>query len=448
MADVSPFHAYRYNLDRVTLADVVTQPYDKITPAMQERYLAVSPYNLIQVEKGKPEPGDSPANNVYTRAEQVLAQWIRDSILVRDSSPALYAYFQEYTVPGTTERRTRKGFIGLGRVEDYASGVVFRHEQTLTGPKADRLELLRHTRTHTGQLFMLYTDPECRIDALLDCAAKQPVTAQATDEYDVTHRLWAITNIATIATIVREIAPKKLVIADGHHRYETALAYRNEQRAISGDRAEGPYERAMMTFFNTRTCNAQAEGLLILPTHRVVSNLSDFDSEALRRKMEAFFEQENYIFGSNSARAAAYEKFCRDLQSRANNRPAVGMYAGRQFTLFRLRPDVDLAALMPDISPAQRQLDVVLLHRILLEKGLGIAPAAVVAERNITYERDMHMAIAAVDQGVAQVCFLLNGIGVEEVAQIALAGEVLPQKSTDFYPKLLSGLTLYRLEQK
>jgi uncharacterized protein (DUF1015 family) len=159
MADIFPFQAYRYNSERVRLADVLTQPYDKITPAMQERYARSSPYNLIAVEKGQPAPGDSAADNVYTRAEQALQHWIRDGILVRDSSPGIYVYSQEYTVPGGVQRRTRRGFIALGRVEDYSAAVVFRHEQTMTGPKADRLELLRHTRTHTGQLFMLYADP-------------------------------------------------------------------------------------------------------------------------------------------------------------------------------------------------------------------------------------------------------------------------------------------------
>src|SRR5437016_3339455 len=171
MAEIFPFNAYRYNPARVALADVVTQPYDKITPAMQERYARIA-NNLITVEKGPSGPADSPADNVYTRAEQALEEWIRSGVLVRDPAPGIYVYSQEYTVPGTTEQRTRKGFIALGRLEDYSAGVVFPHEQTLTGPKADRLELLRHTKTHTGQLFMLYTDPGRRIDAAVEEVAR------------------------------------------------------------------------------------------------------------------------------------------------------------------------------------------------------------------------------------------------------------------------------------
>ncbi len=194
---------------------------------------------------------------------------------MRDSSPGIYVYSQEFTVPGTSARRTRRGFIALGRVEDYAAGVVFRHEYTLAGPKADRLELLRHTKTHTGQLFMLYTDAERRVDTLLDAATHGPAPFETHDEYDVVHRLWPVFDRAVIASVVGAMAAQKLVIADGHHRYETAMAYRNECREKSGQTdPKAPYEYAMMTFFNTRS-----EGLMILPTHRVVGK-----SQGLRRQ--------------------------------------------------------------------------------------------------------------------------------------------------------------------
>src|ERR1035437_5707203 len=217
MAEIFPFRAYRYSAARVDPAKVLTQPYDKITPAMGAKYAAASPYNLIPVEKGKALPTDSPENNVYTRAAKALDEWILAGVIVQDPVPSFYAYFQEYTVPGTNDRRVRKGFVALGRVEDYCSGVLCRHEQTLSGPKADRLELLRHTRTHTGQLFMLYSDPAMRVDALLDAAARSKAEVEIRDEYDVVHKLWPVTDTQTIETIRREMADKKLVIADGHH---------------------------------------------------------------------------------------------------------------------------------------------------------------------------------------------------------------------------------------
>jgi uncharacterized protein (DUF1015 family) len=441
MAEIFPFRAYRYNLKRVKLAEVVTQPYDKITPAMQERY-AASPYNLITVEKGKPLPNDSPTDNVYTRAEKALEGWIRDGVMVRDNQPGIYVYFQEYAVPGTAERRTRKGFIALGRLEDYAAQVIFRHELTHAGPKVDRLELLRRTRTHTGQLFMLYSDSQRRIDHLIDQIAARSHPQQAQDEYGVVHRIWPVFDPNIVADITGTMASQKLVIADGHHRYETALAYRDECRAKSGSNdRDAPYEKAMMTFFNTH-----GEGLLILPTHRLVTGLRSFEIGSFRRQISSLFDQEDYGFGSEAARGPVSERFHRDLVASGQNGRALGMYAGGSFTLLRLRRDADLQKLMPDLSPAQRELDVALLHRILLEKGLGITPAAVTAEQNIAYEREFGAALNSVDRERAQICFLLNPVDVRQVMEIALAGEVMPQKSTDFYPKLLSGLTLYRLD--
>lgn len=442
MAEIFPFRAYRYNSSVVDPAKVLTQPYDKITPAMAEKYAAASPYNLIPIEKGKSRADDTPEFNVYTRAEKTLEEWIRSRIILQDSDPSLYAYFQEYTVPGTNERRTRKGFITTARIEDYSAGVVFRHEQTLSGPKADRLELLRHTQTHTGQLFMLYSDPAARVDALLEAAGRTKPDVEIRDEYDVVHRLWPIADAQTLQAIQREMEDKKLVIADGHHRYETALAYRDERRAAAGkvDR-NAPYEKVMMTLFNTA-----GTGLTILPTHRVVANVPNFSFQGFRAALANAFDVQSYSFSGPSDRPAAYEMFRKELVRGQKDR-AVGAYAGGgAFHIFVLKKDVNLEALVPGVSAAQRQLDVVLLHRLILERGLDITQDAVKTEKNLTYEREMDTAIAEVDSGRAQICFLLNPVSVETVAEMAMGGEVLPQKSTDFFPKLMSGITMYRLK--
>ena len=443
MAEIFPFRAYRYNPAVVEPSKVLTQPYDKITPAMAEKYAAASPYNLIPIEKGKSRPDDTPADNVYTRAAKTLDEWIRFNVIVRDRAPSLYAYFQEYTVPGTSERRVRKGFIAIGRIEDYSAGVVFRHEQTLSGPKADRLELLRQTQTHTGQLFMLYKEPAMRIDALLDAAARSKPQVEIRDEYDVVHTLWPVTDTQTLETVQREMADKKLVIADGHHRYETALAYRDECRARAGrSDLDAPYEKVMMSLFNTA-----GEGLTILPTHRVVANVPNFSFGQFRAALENAFDVKSYPVGSIVAdRAKAYEQFRRDLLLGQAQR-AVGAYAGDgAFYIMILKKNADLELLLKGVSPAQRKLDVVLLHRLILERGLNITQDAVKTEKNITYEREMDAAIADVDSGRAQICFLLNPVGVETMVEMAMGGEVLPQKSTDFFPKLMSGITMYRLK--
>jgi uncharacterized protein (DUF1015 family) len=442
MAEIQPFRAYRYDTNRVALKDVLTQPYDKITPEMQERYYAASPYNLISIEKGRVQPSDAAGNNVYTRAAKKVEEWISSKILAQDGAPSIYIYSQEFLAPGTQARRARIGFIALGRVEDYEAKVIFRHERTLSAPKADRIELLRQTRVQTGQLFLLYDDPGRVIDNLLEETTRKSTPLEMTDEYDVIHRLWPVSDPVFIQRVQSAMKDKKLVIADGHHRYETALNMRNEGRDKSGNSdAHAAYEFAMMTFINTHS-----KGLTILPTHRVVS-LANFDFEKFRKAMAPYFDWYSYPFQDVQERAAAYSEFRKDLESPKHGRRAIGIYPGNgAFFLFLLKRDADLEAAMPDVSEAQRGLDVVLLHRLMLEKGLGITAEAVTAEKNVSYEREMDAALAHVDRGEAQAAFLLNPVPVQQVADIALGGDVMPQKSTDFYPKLMSGIAIFRPE--
>ena len=447
MAQVYPFRAFRYNPERAAFDRVLTQPYDKISPAMQEKYYAADAHNLIAVEKGRTYPGDTAQNNVYTRAAAAIEDWIRNSVVVQDPAPSFYGYTQEYTVPGTEERRTRRGFIGAGKLEEYSAGVVFRHVHTLSGPKADRLELLRHTKMHTGQLFMLYSDAEKRVDAIL-AEAESGVTPamQMLDEYGVWHRLWVIAEPERVAAIQKAMGEQKLVIADGHHRYETALNYRNECRTRAGKiDADAPYERVMMTFVNT-----QSEGLMILPGHRVAAHVHDFSWSGVRRYLEPWFTAEEFPFSGGGERTEAKRKLLAKLAEERAKR-AIGVYPApgaqkRAFYLLTLREGVNLAQLLPNVSPLQRELDVVLLHEGILEPALGITPQAVTAEANLTYEREATAALDAVDSGRAQIAFLLNPCYVEQVMKIATAGEVMPQKSTDFYPKLMSGITMYRVD--
>jgi uncharacterized protein (DUF1015 family) len=448
MADIHPFRAYRYDTSRVAPQDVLTQPYDKITHEMQDRYYAASPYNLIAVEKGRVSPDDSPHNNVYTRAARKIDEWIAARILVQDAAPAIYVYSQEFEVPGTHTRLTRIGFIALARIEDYDAQVVFRHERTLSAPKADRIELLRRTRAQTGQLFLLYDDPARQIDSRLEKAAAETPTVELRDEFGVTHRLWPVSDPAFVAHIQKAMANKKLVIADGHHRYETALNYRNECRVSAGKTDPlAASEFAMATFINTHS-----RGLTILPTHRLVTNLPNFDFDAFRKKLAPVFDWYSYPFANAEERPGAFAEFRKDLEKLNHGLRAIGAYprgsdsGAGAFYLFVLRRSAHLEDLLPDMSEAQRGLDVVLLHRLILEKGLGITAEAVAGEKYLSYEREIDAAFASVDRGAAQIAFLLNPVRIDQVTKIALGGDVLPQKSTDFYPKLLSGIAVYRVE--
>jgi uncharacterized protein (DUF1015 family) len=453
MAQIFPFRGYRYNPQRVDMSRVLTQPYDKITPQMQDRYYELDEHNLVRIERGRVEENDTLTNNVYTRAATSLQEWIAGGILVREGAPAVYVCSQEYALPGARTRHVRRGFIALARVEDYSAGVVFRHELTHAGPKADRLELLRQTRAHTGQLFMLCPDRERRLDELLERLAKPAPALSVTDEYEVAHKLWPITDPAAVAEFVRGMENKKLVIADGHHRYETALAYRDECREKAPSAGpDAPHEKVMMTIFPTHGAS-----LTILPTHRILTGIPSFEFPKFRRAVEPIFDWYAYPFSSDAERAAAFQEFRHDFDMRGRSgstaRRTIGVYpggqsaGGRAFYLFVLKRGVDLADLLPDVAPAQHQLDVVLLHRLLLERGLGVTANDVERGKYIAYEREMDEGIAAVDRGEAQMACLLNPVRVEKVCELALAGQVLPQKSTDFYPKLLSGMAIYCLDE-
>ncbi|MGH9470938.1 MAG: DUF1015 domain-containing protein [Terriglobia bacterium] len=436
MAEIRSFRALHYNMEVIPdLSGVITQPYDKISPEMQARYYSLSPYNLARVIRSLPAGSQ---NNIYARAAADFQSWIQNNILVSEQKPALYPYHQEFEVPGQPGvRKTRRGFIGLCKLEPYSAGVVHRHEETLSGPKADRMELLKKTGAHFGQIFFLYSDPAGDVEGLLASHTKGAPWQQLTDEYATRHSVWRVSGEGEIARAAEMMRDKKLVIADGHHRYETALAYRDFRRA------EGAGERAgyvMATFIPM-----EAPGLTILPTHRVVHSLPSFDWAKFATAAKAVFDWKE------TESAAALKDSGKALQeamtAAGRERAALAVYARPgKLALLSLRPDFDLAQALPELSAAQRRLDVVVLHRLLLERALGIDAEAVRTEKNLRYVRGLGNAVGEVNSGAAQAAFLLNPTPVEAVREVAFGGGVMPQKSTDFYPKMLSGFTIYWLE--
>jgi uncharacterized protein (DUF1015 family) len=434
MAEIIPFKALRYDPDQVKLEDVLTQPYDKITPEMQSKYYERSAHNLVRIILGKAGETDTDAFNVYTRAAEYLHDWRSGGILKQDPEPSIYAYSQTFTVPGTPDLQERRGLIALGRLHDYVDGVVHRHEQTLSKPRADRLNLLRATRAHFGQIFMLYSDPNNEIGSLLKAKTEDDPDISLLDEYETLHRIWRIHDPALIQAVQQKMQDKKLLIADGHHRYETALAYRNERRAeTSSSDPNAPYEFVMMTLIPM-----ESRGLVILPTHRIVHGLVDFDRERMLEAAGRFFDIDRIDLRTESRSATTL------LGEAGENGTAFVAVTRQGPYLMRAKQDAIQQALR-ELPVLQRELDVVQLHRVLLERVLGISEEAIRNQENIRYERDAFEALSWVRQG-ANVAFLMNPAKIEQVRDIAFGGEVLPQKSTDFYPKLLSGLTIYALE--
>jgi uncharacterized protein (DUF1015 family) len=435
MADIRPLRALRYDLQRVPAAKVVTQPYDKITPAMQDQYYSASPYNLIHIILGRREPEDNTAHNVYSRAAAFGHEWRTQGILRQDSQPSIYTYSQTFTAPSGSSFE-RRGFIALGRVEDYSAKVVFRHEQTLAKPKADRLELLRATRVHYEQLFLLYEDSG-EIDSLLTAAPGTSPTIDVADEYGVAHRVWQISDPKAVGLVQEKMRDKKLVIADGHHRYETALNFRNECREAAGKTdPQAPYEFVMMTFVNMNN-----PGLLVLPTHRVVHSLDSFSVDDFQNASRAFFEVEEIDPAISATRATEI------LRERGRSGTAlIAATANRVLVLHSPKPAS--SQLLAGLSERQRLLDVVQLHKVLLEGVLKLSEESIRNQQNLAYLREASEALAQVrnEKSPANIAFLMNPCPVKQVRDIAFAGEVMPQKSTDFYPKLLSGLTAYALD--
>jgi uncharacterized protein (DUF1015 family) len=439
MAEIHPFRALHYDVRKVAdLGKVVTQPYDKISPEMQERYYALSPYNLVRIIRAREEPPNSGHDDVYTRAARDFKAWVQNRVLAPEAEPALYPYFQRYEVPGQPGiRKERRGFIGLCRLEDYSAGIVHRHEETLSAPKAGRIELLRKTHAHFGQIFFLYNDPDGSVEQLFEKSTAQTPWEQVLDEYQTEHSVWRVSDASTIQRVSDTMKGKKLLIADGHHRYETALACRD----LSGEAQGGdtPSHFVMATFIRM-----EGEGLTILPTHRVVHGLAQFDWDEFEKAAKEYFETQE--MEPRMAREAGGSGLLTLLAESGHTRPTIATCAAGRLAFLQLRHDFNLARALPDLSEAQRPLDVILLHRLLLDRVLAIGADAVREEKNLRYVRDLSEAVAAVDSGKAQVAFLLNPTPVEAVRDVAFAGDVMPQKSTDFYPKLLSGLTIYWLD--
>ncbi len=406
MANVKPFQPFRYTAKAGNPADLLTQPYDKISPAMHAKYLAASPYNLVRVILGEKREFDNESENIYTRAAQYLEDWIREGILAQDAAPGFYAYSQEFSVPDSGETLTRQGFIGVGRLEDYSADIVYRHEQTLTGPKRDRRELLNHTRAHFGQIFMLYPDPARAVDAVLSDASKGEPILDVLDEYGARHRVWPITDPAQVSAIESLMSDKKLLIADGHHRYETALAY-------SKDHPEAQY--VMMTFVNMH-----APGLKILATHRVLRGIDP----------SGFHDKAKQHWTATPLHSIDELKTALSTLSPSTVRIGVVTASGQHLLE---RPRVG------------GELDVPVLHHDILKNILGISEEDVREEKHVKYIRGIDAAVAEVRQSDAEVAFILEPTPIEDMARIAFSGGVMPQKSTDFYPKLLSGVANYKL---
>lgn len=429
MATIAPFRGTRYDPTKAgNLSRVVTLPYDRVTPKLQEKYYSQSEFNICRVIKGKEEPGDTDTSNVYTRAAGYWRDWRDEGVVAEDGEPAIYAYYQMFSVDG--QRYTRRGMCVMVELEDYDQGGIKPHERTLDAPKQDRLKLLLATDTHFGQVFQLYPDDTNEVAEALAplCEGTPDVDVEVAEEPGVRHRLWRVTDEATIAAVQSLMEGRQLFIADGHHRYETALNYRNLRLAEYTGGPDGHNPRyAMMTLVGMSD-----PGLVVLPTHRALHGLPGFNISKLIASLYSHFS-----VAIGLRRDEMLKRLDEARQDPA--RHAFGLYGGGKFTFLELTDDEIMEQLAPDRTEEWRELDVAILHEVVLEKLLGIDKAAQAAKTNIDYDRSAQQAIDRVDSGTHQCVFFMNPTRMEQIREVAGRGEVMPQKSTDFYPKLVTG---------
>lgn len=426
MAHIKPFSALRYTEKAGNIKELACPPYDIISPAEREDLIKRNPCNMVRLELPTGE-------NPYEGAKNILDQWMRDEILKKDMDEGLYIYEEEFkTQVDKGDTKKLKGFICRVRIEDFASGVVLPHEETLSKAKEDRLNLMKATNCNFSQIYSLYMDEDKTTGRRLDNLTAATAPRYEFDDGLVIHRLWVVNDKLSIQAICEDFADRKLYIADGHHRYETAINYRNYCRENNIYAPGSDYVMMMLV-------EMSHPGLVVFPTHRLIRGVPAFDGEKLVASCGEYFET-NKINGLQCMESVLEELY-------SDGKKAFGFYdGGDSWTLLVLKDIEVMDGIMPDKSPASRGLDVSVLHNLVLERLLGIDKENMANQKNLTYTRSIDEAVESVKSGESQCAFILNPTRVEEIGAVASAGEKMPQKSTYFYPKIITGLAINSLD--
>jgi len=436
--EVKPFKAFRF--DKSVVGDAgkcIAPPYDVISTDERDELYRKSKYNIVRITKGKSTPRDNGQHNPYTRAAEFLRQWIAEGVLKQDDREAIYGYVQDFELNGTAFQRL--SFIALGKLEEFGK-TVRPHEQVFEKPMLDRLNLERATAARFGLVFMLYEDPAGVADRVIAQAAGQEPLIDFVDEHGVRHRLFAITAKENIDVIVRMMRDKSCIIADGHHRYTTGLTYMRE----SGN----PAARHQMIAFT----NARQKGLVVLATHRVVGGIESFEPAQFLARLKESFDVVPFQFASEAgAKEQAKRKMLAEMKARHDRgRTALGLYmAGGTFYVAVLKNTSGMKTTAPDKSEAWQTLDVAVLQKLILERLLGFDEGRMGDPDSVEYVKDMPNAmnelIERIDAGRKQIAFFTNSVKMQQLAKVTEAGERMPHKSTYFYPKMYTGLTIQKL---
>jgi len=442
--DIKPLKGILYNKAMIgNLSLVIAPPYDVIPPDDQEHLYERSPYNIVRLIKGKEFPQDTAGENAYSRANKYFQRWLKEGLLVEDQSEAIYSCQDEYRLQDGTIK-IRKGFLALFRLEDFGSGGIYPHERTLAGPKENRFRLMQACSANFSAIFSLYSDPDRMVEGVMDKVWKHPPDMEILSQEKILHRLWKISDPADCNRIRDAMAGQKVFIADGHHRYETALRYQRFMREKDGmSNDTKPYDYCLMYFSNT-----DDEGLSVLPYHRVIRNLPRGVLENLESRLREWFDVKVIAYdGIAVTEATARKDLIRRMARLGINRPTFGLYMGNQrYQLLTLKHEVNVDEIVPGKgSIAWKSLDVNILHSLIFERLLGISPKDFEKKETLIFLADMIKAIHLVNMNTCQAALLVNPTGIDQVKNVALKGEKMPQKSTFFYPKLPSGLVIRRI---
>jgi uncharacterized protein (DUF1015 family) len=437
MPEIQAFRGIRYDLGHIgSLSDVIAPPYDVIGPELQEELYKKHPCNVVRLILNRIEPGDDEADNRYVRAGRFLKSWRSQGVLFQESDPAIYVYHQEFTVEGRTF--VRRGFMARMRLSRFGEGQVFPHEQTFPGPKIDRLMLTVVTKANLSQIFGLYPDPKQETDALLDRAIGDKTPLVAVDHLGVTHRLWPVTDVSVISALSAQIGPKPVFIADGHHRYETAVKYRDEQHDSGFLKPEAPANYVLMMFIAM-----EDPGLIVLPTHRLFKDVPAMTADEFRAKLGDYFTTRDAGTGPEAA-PSVWE----DVET-SGGQEVLGFYTreDRRWTIAELTPAgrAKMDEIAADHNDEWRRLGVSVLHRLVVETLLG-RPFTPESKVNTTYVHLVDEVVEGLATGQYPLGALVMPATVDHIRAISMQGDRMPQKSTYFYPKLLSGLVINPLE--
>ena len=439
---ILPFRGYRYNPEIIRrLDDVISPPYDQFKEGLDDLLFARHRYNMAHLIVNKQTAADTETSNRYTRSRALLDSWLHQRVFLQDSEPSLYPYFQTYQTDGSS--KTRKGFIALGEVTDYSQKIVLPHERTLSKPKQDRLNLLRSTLADTGLVFMLYSDPAGEIENLLASVTARAADMRALDLNGEENQLWRVSDTSWVEQVVALMASKQVIIADGHHRYEVARLFGQEiANQTASDPCRDLYRYKLMSFIRL-----ESQGITIFPIHRLLHSLKEFDAAAMLRRMTEHFVVEEYpVAASDKLTTLDFLMQSSKRQQQAGSNAFVLYLPSLQkFALIKLRSGTaDKLGWPAHKSVAWRKLDVSVLHVAILGSLLGIGEQQLADQTNLEYVSHHADAVKLADAKQYQCAVLMNATPIEQVKEVVEAGDILPQKSTHFHPKLMEGLVFAR----